>query len=149
MSEKIIGIDLGTGNSCVSIYEGNEVTVITNSEGKRTTPSVVCIKNGEIKVGDSAKRSSVTLPTNTIYSIKRLIGKRFEEVSNLSLPYNVVNSNGRAAVDIDGKIYSPEEISAMIIQKMKKTAEDYVGHSIKMAVITVPAFLSISDKEST
>jgi molecular chaperone DnaK len=149
MSEKIIGIDLGTGNSCVSIYEGNEVTVITNSEGKRTTPSVVCIKNGEIKVGDSAKRSSVTLPTNTIYSIKRLIGKRFEEVSNLSLPYNVVNSNGRAAVDIDGKIYSPEEISAMIIQKMKKTAEDYVGHSIKKAVITVPAYWSNSEKEST
>jgi molecular chaperone DnaK len=149
MSEKILGLDLGTGNSCVSIYEGNEVVVIPNSEGKRTTPSVVCIKDGEIKVGDSAKRSSVTLPTNTIYSIKRLIGKRFEEVSNLSLPYKVVNSNGRAAVDIDGKIYSPEEISAMIIQKMKKTAEDYVGHEIKKAVITVPAYWGNSEKEST
>jgi molecular chaperone DnaK len=149
MSEKIIGVDLGTGNSCVSIYDGNEVVVIPNSEGKRTTPSVVSIKNGEIKVGDPAKRSSVTLPTNTIYSIKRLIGKRYDEVKNLSLPYKVVNSNGRAGVDIDGKVYSPEEISAMILQKMKKTAEDYVGHEIKKAVITVPAYWGNSEKEST
>ena len=149
MSEKIIGIDLGTGNSCISIYDGNEVVVIPNSEGKRTTPSVVSIKNGEIKVGDPAKRSSVTLPTNTIYSIKRLIGKRYDEVKNLTLPYKVVDSNGRAAVDIDGKVYSPEEISAMILQKMKKTAEDYVGHEIKKAVITVPAYWGNSEKEST
>jgi molecular chaperone DnaK len=149
MSEKIIGCDLGTGNSCVSIYDGNEVIVIPNSEGKRTTPSVVSIKNGEIKVGDPAKRSSVTLPSNTIYSIKRLIGKRYDEVKNLTLPYKVVNSNGRAAVDIDGKVYSPEEISAMILQKMKKTAEDYVGHEIKKAVITVPAYWGNSEKEST
>lgn len=149
MSEKIIGCDLGTGNSCVSIYDGNEVIVIPNSEGKRTTPSVVSIKNGEIKVGDPAKRSSVTLPSNTIYSIKRLIGKRYDEVKNLTLPYKVVNSNGRAAVDIDGKVYSPEEISAMILQKMKKTAEDYIGHEIKKAVITVPAYWGNSEKEST
>lgn len=149
MSEKIIGIDLGTGNSCVSIYEGNEVVVIPNSEGKRTTPSVVCIKDGEIKVGDSAKRSSIVSPTNTIYSIKRLMGKRYEELKKVSLPYKVVNSNGRAAIDIDGKIYSPEEISAMIIQKMKKTAEDYVGHEIKKAVITVPAYWGNHEKEST
>ena len=149
MSEKIIGVDLGTGNSCISIYDGNEVVVIPNSEGRRTTPSVVSIKNGEIKVGDPAKRSSVTLPTNTIYSIKRLIGKRYDEVKNLILPYKVVDSNGRAAVDIDGKVYSPEEISAMILQKMKKTAEDYVGHEIKRAVITVPAYWGNSEKEST
>lgn len=149
MSEKIIGVDLGTGNSCISIYDGNEVVVIPNSEGRRTTPSVVSIKNGEIKVGDPAKRSSVTLPTNTIYSIKRLIGKRYDEVKNLTLPYKVVDSNGRAAVDIDGKVYSPEEISAMILQKMKKTAEDYVGHEIKKAVITVPAYWGNSEKEST
>lgn len=149
MSEKIIGLDLGTGNSCVSIYDGNDVVVIPNSEGKRTTPSVVSIKNGEIKVGDPAKRSAITLPTNTIYSIKRLMGKRYDDVKNLSLPYKVVDSNGRAAVEIDGKTYSPEEISAMIIQKMKKTAEEYVGHEIKKAVITVPAYWGNQEKEST
>jgi molecular chaperone DnaK len=149
MSEKIIGLDVGTGNSAVSVYDGNEVIVIPNSEGRRTTPSVVSIKNGEIKVGDPAKRSAVTLPENTIYSIKRLIGKRYEDVKNLSLPYKVVNSSGRAAVEVDGKVYSPEEITAMIIQKMKKTAEDYLGHEIKKAVITVPAYWGNSEKEST
>lgn len=146
---KIIGIDLGTGNSCVSIYEGNEVIVISNSEGKRTTPSVVSIKNGEIKIGDPAKRLSVTQPSNTIYSIKRLMGKKYDDVKDLSLPYKVVNSNGRAAVDIDGKVYSPEEISAMILQKMKKTAEEFVGHEITKAVITVPAYWGNVEKEST
>jgi molecular chaperone DnaK len=149
MSEKIVGLDIGTGNSAVSVYDGNEVIVIPNSEGKRTTPSVVSIKNGEIKVGDPAKRSAVTLPENTIYSIKRLMGKRYEDVKNLSLPYKVVNSNGRAAVEVDGKVYSPEEITAMVIQKMKKTAEDYLGHEIKKAVITVPAYWGNSEKEST
>lgn len=149
MKEKIIGIDLGTGNSVVSIYDGQELVVVPNSEGRRTTPSVVSIKNGEIKVGDPAKRSAVTLPTNTIYSIKRLMGKRYDDVKDLKLPYKIVNSNGRAAVDIDGKVYSPEEISAMIIQKMKKTAEEYVGHEIKKAVITVPAYWGNSEKEST
>ena len=149
MSEKIIGLDVGTGNSAVSVYDGNEVIVIPNSEGRRTTPSVVSIKNGEIKVGDPAKRSAVTLPENTIYSIKRLMGKRYEDVKNLSLPYKVVNSSGRAAVEVDGKVYSPEEITAMIIQKMKKTAEDYLGHEIKKAVITVPAYWGNSEKEST
>jgi molecular chaperone DnaK len=149
MSEKILGLDLGTGNSCVSIYDGNEVVVVPNSEGKRTTPSVVSIKNGEIKVGDPAKRSSVTLPENTIYSIKRLMGKKYDEVKNISLPYKVVSSNGRAAVEVDGKTYLPEEISAMIIQKMKKTAEDYVGHELTRAVITVPAYWGNSEKEST
>lgn len=148
-SNKILGIDLGTGNSCVSVYEGNEVMVISNSEGKRTTPSVVFIKDGEIKVGDPAKRVSVTNPKNTIYSIKRLIGKSYDDVKHLTLPYKVVSSNGRAAVDIDGKIYSPEEISAMILQKMKKTAEEYLGQEIERAVITVPAYWGNSEKEST
>jgi molecular chaperone DnaK len=148
-SEKIIGLDLGTGNSCVTIYDGNDVVVIPNSEGKRTTPSVVSIKNGEIKVGDPAKRAAVTLPENTIYSIKRLMGKTYEQVKKLSLPYKVVDSKGRAAVEIDGKVYSPEEISAMIIQKMKKTAEDYIGQELTRAVITVPAYWGNSEKEST
>ena len=148
-SKKIVGIDLGTGNSCISIYEGNEVVIIPNSEGKRTTPSVVSIKNGEIKVGDSAKRSSVTQPQNTIYSVKRLMGKTYEQVKDLSLPYKIVNDNGRPAIDIDGKKYSPEEISAMILQKMKKTAEDYLGEEIERAVITVPAYWGNSEKEST
>ena len=146
---KIIGIDLGTGFSCVSVYQGNDVIIIPNSEGKRTTPSVVSIKNGEIKVGDPAKRAAITQPKNTIYSVKRLMGKTYDQVKNLELPYKIVNSNGRPGIDIDGKIYSPEEISAMILQKMKKTAEDYLGETIERAVITVPAYWGNNEKEST
>ena len=146
---KIIGIDLGTGNSCVSVYEGNEVKVIPNAEGKRTTPSIVFIKDGEIKVGDSAKRSSVVNPQNTIYSIKRLMGKSYDQVKDMKLPYKVINDGGRPAVEIDGKKYSPEEISAMIIQKMKKTAEDYLGEKVEKAVITVPAYWGNDEKKAT
>ena len=148
-SKKTIGIDLGTGFSCVSVYEGNEVIVITNTEGKRTTPSVVFIKDGEIKVGDSAKRSAVVHPKNTIYSVKRLMGKTYNQVKDLSLPYTIVNDNGRPAIQIDDRKYSPEEISAMILQKMKKTAEEYLGEEVEKAVITVPAYWGNSEKEST
>jgi len=148
-SKKIVGIDLGTGNSCISVYDGNDVTIISNAEGKRTTPSVVMIKDGEIKVGDAAKRGSVINPENTIYSIKRLMGKTYEQVKNLQLPYKVVNDKGRAAVEISGKVYSPEEVSAMILQKMKKTAEDFLGEEVERAVITVPAYWGNSEKEST
>lgn len=148
-NEKILGLDLGTGNSAVSVYDGNDVVVVPNSEGRRTTPSIVSIKNGEIKVGDPAKRLAITQPQNTVYSVKRLMGKTYQQVKDLSLPYKVVDSNGRAAVEIDGKVYSPEEISAMIIQKMKKTAEDFVGHEITKAVITVPAYWGNSEKEAT
>ena len=148
-SKKVVGIDLGTGNSVISVYEGNDVVVISNSEGKRTTPSVVSIKNGEIKVGDSAKRASITQPANTIYSVKRLMGKTYEQVKNLNLPYKLVDQNGRAAIEVDGRVYSPEEISSMILQKMKKTAEDYLGEEIERAVITVPAYWGNSEKEST
>lgn len=148
-SKKTIGIDLGTGFSVVSVYEGNDIVIIPNSEGKRTTPSVVSIKGGEIKVGDPAKRSSITNPQNTIYSIKRLIGKTYEQVKDMKFPYKVVNDNGRPAVEIEGKKYSPEEISAMILQKMKKTAEDYLGEEIEKAVITVPAYWGDAEKSST
>lgn len=148
-SNKTIGIDLGTGFSCVSVYEGNDVIVIPNAEGKRTTPSVVFIKDGEIKVGDSAKRSAVIHPKNTIYSVKRLMGKTYDQVKNLSLPYTIVNDNGRPAIKIDDRKYSPEEVSAMILQKMKKTAEDYLGEEIEKAVITVPAYWGNAEKEST
>ena len=148
-SNKTIGIDLGTGFSCCSVYEGNDVVVIPNAEGKRTTPSVVFIKDGEIKVGDSAKRQAIIHPKNTIYSVKRLMGKTYDQVKDLSLPYTIVNNNGRPAIDIDGRMYSPEEISAMILQKMKKTAEDYLGEEIEKAVITVPAYWGNSEKEST
>jgi molecular chaperone DnaK len=146
---KIIGIDLGTGNSCVSVYDGAEVKIIPNSEGKRTTPSVVFIKDGEIKVGDSAKRSSVVSPENTIYSVKRLMGKTYEQVKDLVLPYKIVNKDNRPYIEVDGKEYSPEEISAMILQKMKKTAEDYLGTSVDRAVITVPAYWGSDEKEAT
>lgn len=148
-SKKIIGIDLGTGFSCVSVFEGNDVVVIPNSEGKRTTPSVVSIKDGEIKVGDPAKRAAITHPKNTIYSVKRLMGKTYDQVKDLNLPYDIINQSGRPFINIDGKKYSPEEISAMIIQKMKKTAEDYIGEEIDRAVITVPAYWGNSEKEAT
>ncbi len=149
---KIIGIDLGTTNSCVAVFEGNEPVVIANSEGKRTTPSVVgFVDGGERKVGDPAKRQAITNPKKTVYSIKRFMGETYEqsakEVSRV--PYSVVNENGYPRVDIDGKKFTPQEISAIILQKMKKTAEDYLGQEVKDAVITVPAYFSDSQRQAT
>lgn len=150
---KIIGIDLGTTNSCVAVMEGNEPVVITNAEGHRTTPSIVAFtKDGERKVGEPAKRQAITNPTNTIYSIKRFMGETFEQVKNEvgRVPYKVVKGdNNTPRVDIDGKKYSPQEISAMILQKMKQTAEEYLGTSVTEAVITVPAYFSDSQRQAT
>ena len=150
---KIIGIDLGTTNSCVSVMEGNEVQVIPNEEGRRTTPSVVAfLPNGERKVGDPAKRQAITNPTRTIISIKRLMGRKYDEVTEeLShLSYKVVKGdNNTVRVDIDGRLYTPQEISAMILQKMKKIAEDYLGQSVSEAVITVPAYFNDSQRQAT
>ncbi len=149
---KIIGIDLGTTNSCVSVFEGNEPVVITNSEGKRTTPSVVAfIDGGERKVGDPAKRQAITNPERTISSIKRFMGENWAQVQQEvgRVPYKVVDENGTPRVDIDGRLYTPQEISAMILQKMKKTAEDYLGQEVTEAVITVPAYFSDSQRQAT
>ena len=150
---KIIGIDLGTTNSCVAVMEGNEPTVIINSEGKRTTPSVVAFaENGERKIGDPAKRQAVTNPRKTIYSIKRFMGETYDRVTKETerVSYQVVRGdNNTPRVDIDGKLYSPQEISAMVLQKMKKTAEDYLGQEVKEAVITVPAYFSDSQRQAT
>ncbi len=150
---KIIGIDLGTTNSCVSVMEGNEPVVIPNAEGKRTTPSVIAfVKDGEIKVGDPAKRQAVTNPTNTIYSVKRFMGNKFSECKKEvdRVPYKVVKGdNNTPRVDIDGRLYSPQELSAMILQKMKKTAEDYLGQSVSRAVITVPAYFNDAQRQAT
>ena len=150
---KIIGIDLGTTNSCVSVFEGNEPVVIANSEGKRTTPSVVAfVEGGERKVGDPAKRQAVTNPKKTIYSIKRFMGETFDQVQTevSRVPYTVVRGdNNTPRVDIDGRQYTPQEISAMILQKMKKTAEDYLGQEVTEAVITVPAYFSDSQRQAT
>ncbi|MBQ9178021.1 MAG: molecular chaperone DnaK [Prevotella sp.] len=149
---KIIGIDLGTTNSCVSVFEGNEPVVIANSEGKRTTPSVVgFVKDGERKVGDPAKRQAITNPTNTVYSIKRFMGETYDQARKEAerVPFNVVNEGGYPRVDIDGRKYTPQEISAMVLQKMKKTAEDYLGQEVTEAVITVPAYFSDSQRQAT
>ena len=150
---KIIGIDLGTTNSCVSVMEGSEPVVIPNAEGKRTTPSIVAfVEGGEIKVGDSAKRQAVTNPTKTIYSIKRFMGTKFNNDANEigRVPYKVVKGNNDTpGVDIDGRIYTPQEISAMILQKMKKTAEDYLGQEVTRAVITVPAYFNDAQRQAT
>ena len=149
---KIIGIDLGTTNSCVSVFEGNEPVVIANSEGKRTTPSVVgFVKDGERKVGDPAKRQAITNPKNTVYSIKRFMGETYEQCRKECdrVPFNVVNENGYPRVDIDGRKFTPQEISAMVLQKMKKTAEDYLGEEVTAAVITVPAYFSDSQRQAT
>jgi len=146
---KIIGIDLGSYNSAVSVYEGSELKMIPNSEGGLTTPSYVAFTKDGIKVGDPARRQATVNPKNTIFNIKRLMGKSYEQVKHLERPYNIVNSNGRAAIDIDGKIYSPEEISATIIQKMKKTAEDFLGHEVKSAIITVPAHFNSEERQAT
>ena len=151
---KIIGIDLGTTNSCVAVFEGNEPVVITNSEGKRTTPSVVgFVKDGERKVGDPAKRQAITNPQNTVYSIKRFMGETYEQSRKEAerVPYTVINDNGFPKVQIEGAAhpYTPQEISAMILQKMKKTAEDYLGQEVTDAVITVPAYFSDSQRQAT
>ncbi|MGB2088319.1 MAG: molecular chaperone DnaK [Psychroflexus salarius] len=150
---KIIGIDLGTTNSCVSVMEGNEPTVIPNAEGKRTTPSVIAfVEDGEIKVGDPAKRQAVTNPTKTVASIKRFMGNKFSESEREvgRVPYKVVKGeNDTARVDIDGRMYTPQELSAMILQKMKKTAEDYLGQDVSEAVITVPAYFNDSQRQAT
>ena len=150
---KIIGIDLGTTNSCVSVMEGNEPVVIPNSEGKRTTPSVVAlVEKGERKVGDPAKRQAITNPEKTVFSIKRFMGETFDRVSKevSRVPYKVVKGeNNTPRVQIDDRKYSPQEISAMVLQKMKKTAEDYLGHEVKDAVVTVPAYFSDSQRQAT
>ncbi len=149
---KIIGIDLGTTNSCVAVFEGNEPVVIANSEGKRTTPSVVgFVEGGERKIGDPAKRQAITNPKKTVYSIKRFMGETWaqteKEISRV--PFSVVNEGGYPRVDIDGRKYTPQEISAMVLQKMKKTAEDYLGQEVTDAVITVPAYFSDSQRQAT
>ena len=150
---KIIGIDLGTTNSCVSVMEGNEPVVIPNSEGKRTTPSIVAfVEGGERKVGDPAKRQAVTNPTKTVYSIKRFMGNKFSESSKEAtrVPYKVVKGdNDTPRVDIDGRLYTPQEISAMVLQKMKKTAEDYLGQDVSEAVVTVPAYFNDAQRQAT
>lgn len=150
---KIIGIDLGTTNSCVAVLENKEPVVITNSEGKRTTPSVVAfVDGGERKVGDPAKRQAITNPQNTVYSIKRFMGERYSQIEKEAsrMPYKVVASgNDLPQVDINGQMYTPQEISAMILQKMKQTAEDYLGEAVTEAVITVPAYFSDSQRQAT
>jgi molecular chaperone DnaK len=150
---KIIGIDLGTTNSCVAVMEGNDVVVIPNSEGKRTTPSVVAfLDNGERKVGEPAKRQAITNPKRTIYSIKRFMGRFYDEVLDeiKRVPYKVVKGpNNTPRVEIEGRQYTPQEISAMILQKMKKTAEDYLGHEVTEAVITVPAYFNDAQRQAT
>ena len=150
---KIIGIDLGTTNSCVSVMEGNEPVVIPNAEGKRTTPSVIAfVEGGEIKVGDPAKRQAVTNPTKTIASVKRFMGNKFSESKKDAerSAYKVVKGdNDTARVDIDGRLYTPQELSAMVLQKMKKTAEDYLGTTVSEAVITVPAYFNDAQRQAT
>ena len=150
---KIIGIDLGTTNSCVSVFENNEPVVIANSEGKRTTPSIIgFVDGGERKVGDPAKRQAITNPKKTIFSIKRFMGETFDQVQKETsrVPYSVVRGeNNTPRVDIDGRLYTPQELSAMILQKMKKTAEDYLGQEVTEAVITVPAYFSDSQRQAT
>jgi len=150
---KIIGIDLGTTNSCVSVMEGNEPVVIPNAEGKRTTPSVIAfVEGGEIKVGDPAKRQAITNPEKTVYSIKRFMGNKYSESTKEAkrVPYKVVKGdNDTPRVDIDGRLYTPQELSAMILQKMKKTAEDYLGQTVTGAVITVPAYFNDSQRQAT
>ncbi|MDR0544344.1 MAG: molecular chaperone DnaK, partial [Odoribacteraceae bacterium] len=150
---KIIGIDLGTTNSCVSVMEGSEPVVIPNSEGKRTTPSIVAfVDNGERKVGDPAKRQAITNPTRTIYSIKRFMGERYDQVTKEvnRVAYKVVRGdNNTPRVDVKERVYSPQEISAMVLQKMKKTAEDYLGQEVTEAVITVPAYFNDSQRQAT
>lgn len=148
---KIIGIDLGSYNSSVSVFENGQVTVIPNAEGSNSTPSIVSFDKNtdEIKVGEAAKRQAALNPENTIFNVKRLIGRTYDEVKDLVRPYKIVNNDGKAGVQIKDKIYSPEEISAKILQKMKKTAEDYLGEPVKDAIITTPAYFNSAEREST
>ncbi len=150
---KIIGIDLGTTNSCVAVMEGNQPTVIINNEGQRTTPSVVAFTDdGERKVGNPAKRQAITNPKNTVFSIKRFMGETYDQVGKevARVPYTVAKGdNNTPRVDINGRMYSPQEISAIILQKMKKTAEDYLRQPVTEAVITVPAYFSDSQRQAT
>ena len=150
---KIIGIDLGTTNSCVSVMEGSEPIVIANSEGKRTTPSIVAfVEGGERKIGDPAKRQAITNPTKTISSIKRFMGSSYDECKKDSarVPYEIVKGeNNTPRVKIDDRLYSPQEISAIILQKMKKTAEDYLGQEVTEAVVTVPAYFNDAQRQAT
>jgi molecular chaperone DnaK len=149
---KVIGIDLGTTNSCVSVIEGSSPVVIVNSEGKRTTPSVVSFKEGEIKVGDPAKRQSVTNPENTVYSVKRFIGSKYSEVKKEAkrMPYKVLHDvNDRLIIGANERKYIPQEISAIVLQNLKRTAEDYLGQDVKQAVITVPAYFNDSQRQAT
>ena len=149
---KIIGIDLGTTNSCVAVMEGNEPVVIANSEGHRTTPSIVAFTdNGERKIGDPAKRQAITNPERTVFSIKRFMGETCDKVQSEigRVPYKVVCKDNTPRVDIDNRLYTPQEISAMILQKMKKTAEEYLGQDVTEAVITVPAYFSDSQRQAT
>src|SRR6186997_590850 len=153
MADKVIGIDLGTTNSVVAVMEGGDPVVIPNAEGGRTTPSVVAFtKDGERLVGQVAKRQAVTNPRQTIFSIKRFMGRKVSEVPEeiRRVPYKIANGpNGLAAVEIAGKTYTPPEISAMILQKMKQTAEDYLGHSVEKAVVTVPAYFNDAQRQAT
>ncbi len=150
---KVIGIDLGTTNSCVAIMEGGEPKIITNQEGARTTPSIVAFtKDGDVLVGQAAKRQAITNPDNTVYSVKRFMGRKFEEVAEESknVPYKVVKrDNGDVGIDILGKIYSPPEISARILMKLKKAAEEYLGETVTDAVVTVPAYFNDSQRQAT
>ena len=149
---KIIGIDLGTGFSCAAVFEGGKPVIIVNSEGKRTTPSIVAFtKDGERKVGDAAKRQAITNPKNTVYCVKRIIGETYEEAKGEAkrVTYDVVNENGFPKIDIEGRKYAPQEISAMVLQKLRKAAEDYLGEEVKDAVITVPAYFSDSQRQAT
>ena len=149
---KIIGIDLGTTNSCVSVIEASSPVIVVNSEGKRTTPSIISFKDGDRMVGDPAKRQAVTNPTNTIYSVKRFIGSKFNEIKKEAkkMPYNVVKGdNDVISIMVDGKSYVPQEISAVVLQNLKKTAEDYLGEKVTDAVITVPAYFNDSQRNAT
>lgn len=149
---KILGIDLGTGFACAAVFEGGKPVIIVNSEGKRTTPSIVAFtKDGERKVGDAAKRQAITNPKNTVYCVKRIIGETYEEAKGEAkrVTYDVVNENGFPKIDIEGRKYAPQEISAMVLQKLRKAAEDYLGEEVKDAVITVPAYFSNSQRQAT
>ena len=150
-NKKIIGIDLGTSNSCVSVFENGETVVITNSEGKRTTPSIVAFKDGERKVGEAAKRQAVTNPKNTVYEVKRLMGNSYDECTKEieRVTYDVVNEGNKPKIAVNDRKYSPEEISATILQKMKKTAEDYLGSEVKKCVVTVPAYFNDTQRQAT
>lgn len=150
MSKKVLGIDLGTTNSCLAIIEGGQPTVIANAEGRRTTPSVVAFtKTGERKIGDPAKRQAVTNPKNTIYSIKRFMGKDFKTIGKENVPYTIKENANMACVDIDGRLYTPQEISAMILSRLKQTAEEFLGQEVKDAVITVPAYFGDAERTAT